>query len=177
MLVVTQCHDVDDLTSIMEDFRMACARFKQTLCDSRCVIYGPRKILDGAVDTRKGVCLINCNVDHEAFTKDDVNIEDLSEAMTDFSLKIYITLKSRITAVNHSENLKLRSPFEGKEGAQEHEEAPQDLRYTYHPPPLLTLYHIHTPSIKYHSYHTHTISTVSLTLFPPPFFPPPFFLL
>lgn len=139
MLVVTQCHDVDDLTSIMEDFRKACARFKQTLCDSRCVIYGPRKILEGAVDTRKGVCLINCNVDPEAFTKDDVNIEDLSEAMTDFSLKIYITLKSRITAVNHSENLKLRSPFEGKEGIQEHEEAPQDSRYTYHPPPLLTL--------------------------------------
>jgi len=122
------------------------------------------------VDTRKGVCLINCNVDHESFTKDDVNIEDLSEAMTDFSLKIYITLKSRITAVNHSENLKLRSPFEGKEGMQEHEEAPQDSRYTYHPPPLLTLYHTHahTPSIKYHLYHAHTISTVSLTSSPLP---------
>ena len=163
MLVVTQCLDVDDLTSVMVDFKEACAPFQQTLCDSRCIIYGPKKDLEKAVDTRKGYCLIDCNVDHEAFTKEDVKIEDLSEAMTDFSLKIYITLKSRITVVHRSDadSLRLRSPFEGKEGAQEHEEVAQDSRYSSnstHPLPLLCTYYTHMPIASFpgHSHRRYT---------------------
>ena len=73
VLVVAQCHDKDDLRNVEVGFKESCAQFQRTLCDSRCVIYGPKKALEGKVDSHKGYCVIDCNVDMESFTKDDVN--------------------------------------------------------------------------------------------------------
>ena len=125
VLVVAQCHDKDDLRNVEVGFKESCAQFQRTLCDSRCVIYGPKKALEGKVDSHKGYCVIDCNVDMESFTKDDVNADDLFKVVTDFSRMIYITLKSRIASLHRLESLKvLRSPYE--EGSQEQS---QDSRY------------------------------------------------
>ena len=125
VLVVAQCHDKDDLHNVKVGFKESCDRFQRTLCDSRCVIYGPKKALEGEVDSHKGYCVIDCNVDLESFTKDDVNVDDLFKVVMDFSRMIYITLKSRIASLHRLENLKvLRSPYE--EGLQEQS---QDSRY------------------------------------------------
>lgn len=125
VLVMAQCHDKDDLRNVEVGFKESCAQFQRTLCDSRCVIYGPKKALEGKVDSHKGYCVIDCNVDMESFTKDDVNADDLFKVVTDFSRMIYITLKSRIGSLHRLESLKvLRSPYE--EGSQEQS---QDSRY------------------------------------------------
>ena len=143
VLVVAPCHDKDDLHNVKDGFKKSCDQFQRTLCDSRCVIYGPKKALEGEVDSHKGYCVIDCNVDLESFTKDDVNVDDLFKVVMDFSRMIYITLKSRIASLHRLENLKvLRSPYE--EGLQEQS---QDSRYDNFTDYLTMHTHTHTQSV------------------------------
>ena len=96
VLAITQCHDIDDVANIQAGFKQNCHKFHRTLCNSRCIVYGPKKVLEDCIDPKKGFHLIDCSLDHEAFTKVDINVQGLEEIVTDFVRSIHITLKSQI---------------------------------------------------------------------------------
>ncbi len=96
VLAIAQCHDNEDVPTVKSDFKRYCSKFKRTLCDSRCIVYGPRRSLTKGIDSRDGLHLIDCDVDHQAFEQEDLNVEGLEEVVTEFAQSIQATLKSRI---------------------------------------------------------------------------------
>ena len=132
VLGISQCLDVDDLDNVMAGFKSYCAKFKSSLCDSRCIVYGSRTEMRQHLDPRKGYRLVDLNSEQESYTSGDINVDDIQEIVTDFALAIYITLKSRIvqleknisSALGRSESVKLlKSPFESKEFSRPDEDA------------------------------------------------------
>lgn len=117
VLAITQCHDLDDLEAVANYFRGVCKHFKQSLCDSRCVVYGSKAVLGKGIDSRQGFTLVNFN-NQQGFTKADVNVSTLELVITDLADSIFITLQSRIA--NHKKKLEgarldpLRSPLEAE---------------------------------------------------------------
>ena len=135
VLTIAQCHDADDLLNIHSGFKAKCEQFKRTLCDSRCVVYGPKEQLQNSADSRKGFSLIDLGAEHDTFTSEDLSVEALEEIVSDFALSIYVTLKSRIGEFvksyggggGRTDQVKLlKTPFEFKD--PDHDEVPGEPR-------------------------------------------------
>ena len=119
VLAITQCHDMDDLEAVASYFRDVCQHFKESLCDSRCVVYGSKSVLGKAIDSRRGFTLVNFNNQRSFNTKADVNLSTLESVITDFADSIFITLQSRITNLKKGLEggrleVALRSPLEAE---------------------------------------------------------------
>lgn len=146
VLAISQCQDLADLESVKEGFKICSDKFRRTLCDSRCIVYGPKRALEEHTDARKGFSLIDCEVDQESFTKKDLEstVEDVSEIVYEFARSIHAILSSRIREYEKQiggaqsqgrvELKRLRTPFDAKpEGVVDHDdrerEVPGEPRY------------------------------------------------
>ena len=192
VLGISQCLDIDDLDNVKAGFKSYCAKFKSSLCDSRCIVYGSRTEIGQHLDPRKGYRLVDLNSEQELYTSGDINVDAVQEIVTDFALAIYITVKSRIaqleknvlTSLGRSESLKLlKSPFELKEFSRSDED---DSRLVYtgvhvwvtqscKPYPLFRTVNIliltrpkiavHTPTHSRTHTHTHSLKGASHLIF------------
>ena len=135
VLTIAQCHDMDDLSKVQSGFKAQCDRFKRILCDSRCVIYGPKEKLQNYADSRKGFNFIDLDDEHENFSKENITVQALEDIVSDFALSMYVILKSRIGEFvksyggggGRTDQVKLlKTPFEFKD--PDHDEVPGESR-------------------------------------------------
>lgn len=125
VLAVTQCQDNDDLDEAEEGFRRLCRDY--TVCESRCVVYGPKTGLEEGISTRKDFNLVEFDNQY-SFSKPDVAIN--SPALTSLvkalgeslyqKVQGYIgDLKKELEAGGKLRQL--RSPMDGREAVNEEE--------------------------------------------------------
>ncbi len=134
VLAISKCSDTDDLDNAKAGFGKVCAKLKSTHCNTKCVIYGPKKYLEQHVDSAKGYHLIDCGLDQEDC---DVHRKDLEETVNDFAGLINVSLREMIEQeenilFNRLELPKLlRSPCELREGcSREDDQSGGEARYT-----------------------------------------------
>ena len=135
LLGVAQCSDADDLDKAKDSLKSASAVHKPNLCEARCVVYGPKKMLESG-EGGAGLCVINCPVEQEIYSLDDICASDLEEVVRGFVQDICNKLTTRINMLEKMLNqtgrseslLQLKSPFESREvGTQEDDTS--DIRY------------------------------------------------
>lgn len=136
LLGIAQCSDMDELTNAKASMKAATAAYKPSLCEAKCLVYGPKKHLEQCVDTGTGMCLMTAPKEQDAYVADDVCGYELEEVVKGFAQDICSRLNTRISQLEkivnqtgRSEPLPLlKSPFETREGGMLEEEA-VDTRY------------------------------------------------
>jgi len=116
VLCICKCNDLDDFANSMAGFKSYSSQCKSDLCDSRCIIYGPKSELEGAItEDRRAFHIIDSGCDEDS--SEDINLSSLSESVVEFAIGIRSKIQSRIASLEKSVTVPklLRSPFESKE--------------------------------------------------------------
>ena len=99
VLTVALCEDEDDFDNLSEGFSETCAQFPRSLC-SRCLVFGAKRLLR---DTRDGAHkpefrILDCNPDRETFSRQDINVKELEQVVSELAIFICkgLTARSRI---------------------------------------------------------------------------------
>lgn len=126
VLAVTQCQDKEDLEEAEEGFRRACSDL-DALCESRCVVYGPKAGLEEGILARKDFSLVEFDNQY-SFSKPDVEINAaaLTALVKALGESLYYRLQSYIVDLKKELDAggkmrQLRSPMDGREAVIEEE--------------------------------------------------------
>jgi len=95
VLAVSQCFDEEDALLIEAEFKKLTAKYKQTLCDSKCVVFGDKKRIEEQLDFRRGFCAVNADLSSISSTV-GIGTKDITTVLKDFFLAIYGVLMSRL---------------------------------------------------------------------------------
>ncbi len=97
LLCVAQCHDSDDLDNIRAGYRESRHKaLKRGLCDSRCLVYGPKK---SCMDLKDGMVHIDATVDELDILAEDTRPAAVEKVAGDLAQAIYNALKPQTEKV------------------------------------------------------------------------------
>lgn len=127
VLAVTQCQDMDDLEDAEEGFRRICNEVSDSLCESRCVVYGPKAGLEEGILTKRDFNLVEFDNQY-CFSKPDVEINApvLTGLVKALGESLYHKLQGYIGDLKKELEVggklrQLRSPMDGREAVNEEE--------------------------------------------------------
>lgn len=93
LLCVAQCQDADELDNIRAGYKTACSAHQQSLCGSRCIVYGPKKNLEECIDPKDGFVYIDSIVDELDVLPEDTKPHIVEKVATDLAQSIFSTLR------------------------------------------------------------------------------------
>lgn len=96
LLCVAQCQDSDDLDNIRTGYKDSCKAHKDSLCGSRCIIYGPRKNLSPDTELKDGIVHIDCTLDELDILVNDVKPPIVEKIATELAQSIFMGLRARM---------------------------------------------------------------------------------
>ena len=117
VLAVGQCFDEEEALLVESEFRQATVKYKHTLCDSKCIVFGDKNQLEEHLDYRRGFSLIEADLSSNNVGRNIVIKKEIATILGDFFLAIHGVLMSKLKDItnNCSSNRdipSLISPFE-----------------------------------------------------------------
>ena len=117
VLAVGQCFDKEEALSVESEFRQATVKYRHTLCDSKCIVFGDKNKLEKHLDYRRGFSLIEADLSSSNVGRSIVIKKEIATILGDFFLAIHGVLMSKLKDItsNCSSNRdipSLISPFE-----------------------------------------------------------------
>lgn len=120
VLAVAQCFDEEEALLVESEFKQATVKYKHTLCDSKCIVFGNKKKLQEHLDFRRGFSLIEANLTSSNVAADVIAAKkEIATILGDFFLAIHGVLTSKLKDVvnnylgsNNKDIPQFISPFE-----------------------------------------------------------------
>lgn len=96
VLAVAQCFDEEDAKLIESEFKQATDKYRHTLCDSRCIVFGDKNKLQEHLDRRHGFNLVEADLaSNNAITR-AVTKKEIATILGDFFLAVHAVLTSKL---------------------------------------------------------------------------------
>ena len=120
VLAVAQCFDEEEALLVEYEFKQGTAKYKHTLCDSKCIVFGNKKKLEEHLDFRRGFNLIEANLASNNIAADVIAAKkEIAVILGDFFLAIHGVLMSKLKEIinnylgsNNKDIPQFISPFE-----------------------------------------------------------------
>lgn len=106
VLAVAQCFDEEEALLVESEFKQATAKYKHTLCDSKCIVFGDKNRLEEHLDFRRGFSLIEANL-HDLATNGVgaagvAAKKEIATILGDFFLAIHGVLMSKLKEITNN---------------------------------------------------------------------------
>jgi len=95
VLAVAQCFDEEDALLIESEFKKLTKKYRKTLCDTKCIVFGDKKRIEEQLDFRRGFCAIDADLTSDAGSV-EIGSKDITLLLKDFFLVIHGVLMSRL---------------------------------------------------------------------------------
>lgn len=121
VLAVAQCFDDEEDALLVEyEFKQVTAKYKNTLCDSKCIVFGDKSKLEKQLDFRRGFNLIKADLaSNNNVIADGIAKKEIVTILGDFFLAIHGVLMSKLKEItsnylgsSNKDIPLLTSPFE-----------------------------------------------------------------
>lgn len=96
VLAVAQCFDEEEALLVEAEFKKATGKYKQTLCDSKCIVFGNKERLKEQLDFRRGFSLIEADLASSNLGAGVIIRKEIVGILGDFFLAIRGVLMSKL---------------------------------------------------------------------------------
>ena len=102
VLAVAQCFDEEEALLVEYEFKQATTKYKHTLCDSKCIVFGEKNKLKEHLDFRRGFSLIEANLSSNSVGTGAIIKKEIATILGDFFLAIHGVLMSKLRDITNN---------------------------------------------------------------------------
>jgi len=99
VLAVAQCFDEEDALLVESEFKQVTVKYRHTICDSKCIVFGDKKRLEEQLDFRRGFSHIEADLSSSNSGESVSAKIDITTILGDFFLAIYGMLMSKLKEI------------------------------------------------------------------------------